>query len=118
METNHGKIVEKVIRREGHSISEISRLMKVNRRSVYNWFSQPQLRSEIIYRIGCITKHDFSVELPSIFSKKDFDFQSQEFSEPFSMENHHDDSEYWKNKYDKLLKSYNLIKQDKLFVAI
>ena len=120
MEIHRGQIVEKVIRREGHSISEISRLLKVNRRSVYNWFNQPHLRPEIIYRLGCIIKHDFSVELPMLFKSGDFSAPTSELpdTQVFQDKRPLDDSEYWKLQYDKLLKSYNLLKQDQVFVAI
>ncbi|WP_407429927.1 helix-turn-helix domain-containing protein [Arcticibacter sp.] len=120
MANHHGQVVEKVIRRDGHSISDISRLMKVNRRSVYNWFNQPNLRPEIIYRIGIITKHDFSIELPHIFKSEDFVFENQELqqSEPVKAEPVAKDGDYWKKKYAELLKSYNLLKQDQVFMAM
>jgi hypothetical protein len=120
MANHHGQVVEKVIRRDGHSISDISRLMKVNRRSVYNWFNQPNLRPEIIYRIGCIIKYDFSVELPHIFKSEDFIFETEKprLSETFQVQIAAKDDVYWKKKYAELLKSYNLLKQDQMFMAI
>jgi len=85
----------------------LSRLTNVNRRSVYNWFNQQHLKPEIIFRIGCALKHDFSVEFPHLFSKEDFksiyegneaDKQSQ--SEQVAADN-------WKDKYIHLLEQYN-----------
>lgn len=107
MDQHYGQIVERVIRRNGYSISELSRLTNVNRRSVYNWFNQQHLKPEIIFRIGCALKHDFSVEFPHLFSKEDFksiyegneaDKQSQ--SEQVAADN-------WKDKYIHLLEQYN-----------
>jgi predicted DNA-binding protein YlxM (UPF0122 family) len=72
MERHYGQQLEKVIRRNGYCISELARLSNVNRRSVYNWFNQKRLKSEIIYRIGCVLNHDFSVEFPDLFDKNDF----------------------------------------------
>lgn len=120
MVTHHGQIVEKVIRRDGHSISDLSRIMKVNRRSIYNWFNQPQLRPEIIYRIGCIIKHDFSIELPQIFNSEDFKFgvEQLEREDTSKCDISVKDDNYWKEKYNELLKSYNLLKQDQMFIAI
>lgn len=115
MANHHGQILEKVVRREGHSISDISRLMKVNRRSVYNWFNQPALRPEIIYRIGCIIKHDFSAELPHIFSSEDFAFGKHQISDDVKVDTVVKDDDYWKEKYTKLLESYNVLKQDRRF---
>jgi len=120
MANHHGQVVEKVIRRDGHSISDISRLMKVNRRSVYNWFNQPNLRPEIIYRIGCIIKYDFSVELPHVFKSEDFVFENEKYqhSETSKVEIAAKDDDYWKKKYTELLKSYNMLTQDQVFMAI
>lgn len=47
-----GATVKKVIKREGHSITDLAKLTGVNRRSIYNWFLQPQLKPEIIIKIG------------------------------------------------------------------
>ena len=112
MVTHLGKVVEKVIRRDGHSISAISRLLRVNRRSVYNWFEQPRLRPEIIYRIGCIIKHDFSMELPDIFSPTDFEFNSPEKESivAFGGDQPVKDDAYWKEKYYALLERYDTLK--------
>jgi predicted transcriptional regulator len=62
MDIHHGETIEKVVRRNGHSITDVAKLTKVNRRSVYNWFNQPKLKPEIIYKIGCVINHDFSVD--------------------------------------------------------
>lgn len=120
MADHHGHIVEKVVRRDGHSISDISRLMKVNRRSVYNWFNQPKLRPEIIYRIGCIIKHDFSAELPYLFNSEDFTSEIDKGQIPEAAKGKFviKDDDYWKEKYTELLKRYNRLKQDQIFVAI
>jgi hypothetical protein len=59
MQENRGFIVEKVIRREGHSLTNLARLTRVNRRSLYNWFLQPDLKSGIIIKIGQAIHHDF-----------------------------------------------------------
>jgi hypothetical protein len=72
MEMHYGQIVEQIIRRKGYSISELARLTKVNRRSVYNWFNQKQLKPEIIFRIGTVVNYDFSAEFPGLFPDEDF----------------------------------------------
>jgi transposase-like protein len=51
MSQHHGQAVEKIIRRGGHSITKVARIMNVNRRSVYNWFDQVVLRQEIKIRL-------------------------------------------------------------------
>lgn len=108
MDLHYGQIVERVIRRNGYSISELSRLTHVNRRSVYNWFNQQHLKPEIIFRIGCALKHDFSVEFPHLFSKEDFKsiYEENEAAkdEPSGGRSSGDT---WKDKYIHLLEQYN-----------
>jgi transcriptional regulator with XRE-family HTH domain len=110
MESHHGRIVELTIRKKGLNISEIARLTHVNRRSVYNWFNQKYLKPEIIYRLGLVLKHDFSIEFPDLFSKQDF------FKDPKTI-NDTDDTDLvseevpgnhiWKDRYISLLENYN-----------
>ena len=117
---HHGQIIEKVVRRNGHSISDVARLTNVNRRSVYNWFNQQQLKPEIIYRIGCVINHDFSVELPQLFTSEDF---QKGFRKTSFLNNSTDQSEdpynkhYWKDKYIDLLELYNNLLLNKVYVA-
>ncbi len=109
MDKHYGHIVELTVRKEGFSISELARLSHVNRRSVYNWFNQKYLKTEIIYRIGCILKHDFSKEFPDLFTKDDFKIinsvKAIDTADPifWEMPEHH----IWKDKYISLLEQYN-----------
>jgi lambda repressor-like predicted transcriptional regulator len=109
MDTHRGQIIEMVIRREGYSISELARLAKVNRRSIYYWFNQQYLKTEIIYQIGIYIKHDFSIEFPHIFKPEDFK-QLNTFGSISIVKNSSQerlDSEYWKDKYLDILEKYN-----------
>ncbi|MFC6099801.1 helix-turn-helix domain-containing protein [Olivibacter domesticus] len=109
MDKHYGHIIERIIRRNGYSISELARLTNVNRRSIYNWFNQKSLKPEIIFRIGCALKHDFSEEFPELFTEDEF----QKVIVP--PKNHSEDTEdnpegsssYWKDKYIKILEEYN-----------
>ena len=109
MENHNGHILEMLIRKKGYSISEIARVTHVNRRTVYNWFNQKYLKTEIIYRIGMILKHDFSVEFPNLFTKEDFKetgtYKEPESNDPIFWElpTHH----VWKDRYISLLEQYN-----------
>jgi lambda repressor-like predicted transcriptional regulator len=109
MDTHYGQIVEMLVRKKGYSISELARLTHVNRKSVYNWFNQKYLKTEIIYRIGFILKHDFSVEFPDLFTKEDFEgiynYKVPDCDDSIFWElpNHH----IWKDKYISLLEQYN-----------
>ncbi|RVU02454.1 XRE family transcriptional regulator [Mucilaginibacter limnophilus] len=109
MEKHHGKIIEYRIRKNGYSISDLARCTQVNRRSVYNWFTQKNLKASIIYRVGCVLRHDFSEEFPELFTHDDFK-QIYQVRQPFTQRANEplfDETERWKNKYLNLLEKYN-----------
>ncbi|WP_345952722.1 helix-turn-helix transcriptional regulator [Mucilaginibacter sp. PAMB04168] len=110
MNKHYGQIVEKVIRRDGYSISELARLMNVNRRSVYNWFNKKRLKTDIVFRIGGVLNYDFSTEFPELFRANEFGYLSD--NAPVQMA--HDEvqteptfDKQWKDKYIVLLEKYN-----------
>ncbi|MGX5687514.1 helix-turn-helix domain-containing protein [Arcticibacter tournemirensis] len=110
MNVHHGQIIERVIRRNGYSISELARLTKVNRRSVYNWFNQKHLKAEIVYRIGIVLNYDFSQEFPELFPKQitsDFVPPVQLADNPSRPSLQQSEQCIWKDKYIDLLERYN-----------
>lgn len=110
MDKHYGQAIERIIRRNGYSISELARLTNVNRRSIYNWFNQQNLKPEIIFRIGCALKHDFSEDFPELFDESDFEkvLGSQNESSDYTMQAPEEGgSAYWKDKYIKILEEYN-----------
>ena len=109
MELHHGQTIERIIRRNGFSITELARLTNVNRRSVYNWFNQRHLKPEIIYRIGAVIKHDLSSVFPSLYQYDEFtqqDMASNNEEEAVNTENSAE-SNVWKDKYIELLERHN-----------
>ena len=111
MDIHHGQIIELVVRREGYNISELARLAKVNRRSVYYWFNQQYLKTELIYQIGIHIKHDFSVEFPHLFKSDDFAQMNYHRSSKSGTDLPQNNNEiaYWKDKYLDILEKYNLL---------
>lgn len=108
MDLNAGQIVERVIRRNKVSISELARRMQVNRRSVYNWFDQKTLKLEIICKIGHVLDHDFSVDFPEIFGERGFAVMETLGDSINENEHKHPNSvHYWMIKYISLLEKYN-----------
>jgi predicted transcriptional regulator len=112
MSKHYGQILERAIRRNGNSISDVARLLKMNRRSVYNWFNQAQLKPEIFFKIGRVIDHDFSIDLPHLFTPEDFAKnpgmavnKNGELMENASNEN-------WQEKYIDLLEKYNALLND------
>lgn len=109
MNIHYGQIVEKIVRRNSYSITELANLTKVNRRSVYNWFNQEHLSPAIIYRIGKALNYDFSIDMPELFSSDDFR-QTQVEKKPVSYgESANNDGVNWKNKYISLLEEFQAL---------
>jgi lambda repressor-like predicted transcriptional regulator len=106
MPLHHGNTIEKVIRREGHSLTDVARLARVNRRSVYNWFMKPKLKPDIIHRIGRVIDHDFSIEFPDLFSSEDF--KTKRKAEP-AVTPDVEEFDIWREKYLDLLERYNML---------
>lgn len=109
MEKHHGQIVERIVRRSNMSLSELSKHMGVNRRSVYNWFNLPRIKPEILYRLGHVIEHDFSHEFPECFCSDDFKKGSGRVapSSDGDVSVHLTDEEFWKDKYIRLLEKLN-----------
>lgn len=107
MSEHHGEIVEKAVRRGGHSLTDLAKMMGVNRRSIYNWFLQQRLKPEIILRIGRAIKHDFSVEFPQTFLPDDFMVEAK--AESASTSDNQEAINAWMEKYIDLLERYNLL---------
>jgi hypothetical protein len=118
MPLHHGHIIERIVRKNGHSISDVARLVKVNRRSIYNWFNLATLNSDIIYQIGHAIKHDFSVEFPDFFKPKDFIFQNKaSFSaEDLDRQLEAEKELLWKERYLELLERYTKLIEERLSV--
>ena len=100
MQKHHGQIIERVVRKNGFSITELSRALKVNRRSIYNWFQSPKLKPDVIRTIGHTIRHDFSSEFEEFFNSEDFNDRIH------TSDNTAIDNEF-KEKYLRLLESYN-----------
>lgn len=108
MNLNHGAILEIAIRRKSISISEISRRMHVNRRSIYNWFRQESLKIELFCEIGYIIGYDFSQDFPEEFEVNGFSIMENLIHTGKIQNNETQNSiHFWMNKYILLLEKYN-----------
>jgi transcriptional regulator with XRE-family HTH domain len=116
MSKHYGQILERAIRRNGNSISDVARLMNINRRSVYNWFNQSQLKAEIFYKIGRVINYDFSVDLPHLFTPEDF-VKNQGLAVNKEGELTQEPNENnWQEKYIDLLEKYNALLSEILLI--
>lgn len=102
---HNGEIIELAVRRDKISISELSRKLKVSRKSIYNWFKKENLSLEVINKIGDILNHDFMKDLPEKYDelnvelkKLKHDETNEEFDPNLAL--------YWKTKYINLLENY------------
>lgn len=108
MDKHHGQIIEYRVRKNGYSISDLARGIKVNRRSVYNWFNQKYLKKDIIFHIGQILRHDFSQEFPELFVTDDFkSIQRINDHRSYTPSTYSGDNDHYKDKYLDLLEKYN-----------
>lgn len=105
---NAGEIVELAVRRQNVNISELSRQMHVNRRTLYNWFQQKELEMDVIVRIGSIINYDFSGDFHNDHKICRYDFSTaQQLEISFNTGKHSPDSTYyWMEKYSELLRDY------------
>lgn len=101
---HRGEIVERAVRKSGYPITQIARKIGKSRRWMYLMFDNSQVDLESIISIGRIIHHDFSDEIkelsvinPHSFTESDPKYNKQK--------------DYWKNKYLKLLESYNELLQ-------
>lgn len=98
-----GQVLEGAIRKKGQNISELARLLQVNRRTVYHWFEQAELSQQTVEKLGAALKHDFSKEFPELFKENS---EARSNPESLSIEELKEKEEYWKNKYIDLLERY------------
>jgi hypothetical protein len=102
-----GQILERVIRRDRMGISELSRRLEVSRRTLYNWFDMETISLEIICNIGNTIGHDFSIEFPEEFAKKNkFNKEASRLETDSLQELSPNAIYYWMNRYIKLLEKY------------
>ena len=110
MEIFEGLIIEKVVRRSGISITEVSRKLNVNRRTIYYWFNQEKLNNETISKLGHAIGYDFSKDLPNYSKNIPFSFAKNN-------ETPQESTGYWRDKYIDLLEQYNTLLVKKYAVA-
>ncbi|MDB4919462.1 hypothetical protein [Mucilaginibacter sp.] len=110
MDRHYGQVVEYIVRKVGFNISELAKGTDVNRRTLYNWFKQKDLKSSVIFRIGCVIKHDFGREFPELFTAGEFNIIN-ELQKPNLMHISNisqEEESYWKFKYFTLLEEINV----------
>ncbi|WP_129714894.1 hypothetical protein [Pedobacter sp. SYP-B3415] len=110
---NAGEIVELAVRRQNVNISELSRKLNVNRRTMYNWFQQRKLSAELVHTIGRMIQHDFSKDFADEQSIQALNKHVKHTSPASTEENGRPDAiYYWMEKYIQLLEEYKALLQN------
>lgn len=97
-----GEIVEKQVRLSMVSITEVSKSLNVNRRTLYNWFSKPIIPEPVIVNIGECIGYDFSSEIPQLAERKTL------LTSRLNVSRVKEEDGSYKMKYLHLLEKYNL----------
>lgn len=97
-----GAIVEKQVRLSMVSITDVSKSLNVNRRTLYNWFSKPVIPEYVILNIGECIGYDFSRQIPQLADSKSL------FSGRVGIGYPKEEDSAYKMKYLHLLEKYNL----------
>ncbi|WP_146198820.1 hypothetical protein [Pararcticibacter amylolyticus] len=103
-----GRIVEKQVRLSMVSITDISKSLNVNRRTLYNWFTRPRIPEAVVLNIGDCIGYDFSVQIPGLDSS-DIIRNKKDIFEGTSLSI---DDDFYKMKYLHLLEKYNQMLED------
>ena len=106
MEKHNGQITEYLVRKHGYSITDLAINLNVNRRSIYNYFQNRNLKPDIILKIGLVIRHDFSKEFPDLFAAEDFIVLAKQ-NQATSHKLNDSDEEVWKEKYIALLEKHS-----------
>jgi transcriptional regulator with XRE-family HTH domain len=105
MKTNEGELLRKVIKRSGINITELSRRLNVDRRSVYYWFNQQKISYGVAAKVGRALNYDFSEEFPDYNIKKLL--EEKQTAGPQAEQKNKEIINIWMNKYIDLLEKYN-----------
>lgn len=105
MNHNEGQIVEIALKRHNINISELSKQLNVNRRTLYNWFRQKKLRKEVISKIENAIHYDFSEDF-EIEVMRSSDYKESYITRTTWSTNVPNTAFYWMEKYTALLEDY------------
>jgi transcriptional regulator with XRE-family HTH domain len=110
---NAGEIVEHAVRRQNVNISELSRRMKVNRRTLYNWFQQKSLNADVICGIGQVINYDFSKDFNDELNSSAVKGSARILNVKSDRDSKNSETVYyWMEKYIALLEDYKKLLQE------
>lgn len=63
---HRGQIVEKIVKKSGHTFTNVAAKLRVSRNTLYNRFYNANLSYSCIAEIGAIIHYDFTVDFPEM----------------------------------------------------
>ena len=105
MATHRGKVLEEMIRSKGYSISQVAKRLDISRRTLYNYFEDPELSWQKLSHIELILHLDLGSRLTEMRNYYTPDIPTQVHEDV--------DTEYWRAKYIALLEKYTSLLEDK-----
>jgi predicted transcriptional regulator len=94
---HRGEIIKKAIYNSGISVTTLAYKLGKSRRWVYQMFDSCNVSLDMVIKIGYLIHHDFSTEI----------YELKIIIENNNITENDKSSDYWKNKYLKLLEEYN-----------
>lgn len=101
---HRGKIVEKILRKSGHSLTKLAEKLSITRNTLYNRFKNANLSYDFIMEIGNIICYDFTIDFPEMKEKLGLISKA-----PVLQRDKDQSAVLWRleNKYTQLLEKYN-----------
>lgn len=104
-----------MVRQSHIPISEIARKIGYNRKSIYDFFHNPELPLDTIIKIGKVIRHDFRQDFPELFAFNKNELN--ELTEAYGnnrLEECVKEKDEWMHKYITLLEQHNALLKGEL----
>lgn len=105
---HQGKTIELAVKTSPLSIIEVAEKLKINRRTVYQWFAREELTEDIIVKVGDVIGVDLYDKYPGVFNRL--------MATPGTRKKHYpqqpvDDDLSYKDKYIQALEEINELRK-------
>jgi lambda repressor-like predicted transcriptional regulator len=106
MAAHRGKILEECIKEKGYSIAAAAIRMNISRRTLYNYFEDPELAWQKLVNFEENLHLDLTSRFTQLSKYRANHTQSETVTES-------SDADYWRNKYIDLLEKYTRLLEKK-----
>ena len=63
---HRGEILKRVVGESGMKVLHLAKAIKVDPKTIYNWYGTPNIPLDKLLELGKALKHDFSMEVPEL----------------------------------------------------